>query len=228
MPENDSSARYELKIVYPQGWISEVQGWITSHPAGFITAYPPRWVNSFYFDTPDLDSFNDHLAGVPERRKLRFRWYGESLQVGRGQVEVKNKTERVGWKDTQPIAYTFDFEKMDWGQILTELQQQSSSVVRELLSVVQPTLLTVYWREYYVSSDGTVRLTLDSNLRAYDQRFTAQPNLWFRQPLGDDLIIELKSDIANAPVLANILTYFPSRTERRSKYVDALEKMMGF
>jgi SPX domain protein involved in polyphosphate accumulation len=228
MPENGSFARYELKIVYPQPWISEVRGWITGHPVGFVTAFPPRWVNSFYFDTPDLDSFNDHLAGVPERRKLRFRWYGESLQTGRGQVEVKNKTERVGWKDTHPIEYTFDFEKMDWSSILSELQQQSSGFIRELLSVVQPALLTAYWREYFISSDGIVRLTLDSDLCAYDQRFTAQPNLWFRQPLEDDIFVELKSEVPNAPDLADILAHFPSRVERHSKYVDALEKMMGF
>jgi SPX domain protein involved in polyphosphate accumulation len=228
MPGTDSFPRYELKIVYPHTWISEVRGWITAHPVGFITAFPSRWVNSVYFDTADLDSFNDHLAGVPERRKLRFRWYGESLHEGRGQMEVKNKTERVGWKDTQPIETTFDFEKMDWSSILTELQQQSNGFIRELLSVVRPVILTVYWREYFISSDGVVRLTLDSDLRAYDQRFTAQPNLWFRQPLEDDLIVELKSDVANAPVLADILAHFPSRVERRSKYIASLEKMMGF
>jgi SPX domain protein involved in polyphosphate accumulation len=228
MPENEAFTRYELKIVYPHTWLSEVRGWVMGHPAGFITAYPPRWVNSFYFDTPDLDSFNDHLAGVPERRKLRFRWYGESLQEARGQMEVKNKTERVGWKVISLIDYPFDFEKMDWSQILVTLQEQSNGIIRELLSIVQPTLLNIYWREYYVSGDGLVRLTLDSDLRAYEQRFSARPNLWFRQPLEDNLIVELKSEVANAQVVADILTYFPSRTERRSKYVDALEKMMGF
>ena len=69
--------RYELKQTYSELFLPELRSWVQMHPAGFRTAYPPRWVNSIYFDTPDLDSFNDHIAGVPVRRKLRYRWYGE-------------------------------------------------------------------------------------------------------------------------------------------------------
>ncbi|MGB8981022.1 MAG: VTC domain-containing protein, partial [Anaerolineales bacterium] len=72
-------ARYEIKMAYEPGLLPELRSWIHSHPAGFATAYPPRQVNSAYMDTPDLNSFNDHLSGIPLRRKLRFRWYGEDL-----------------------------------------------------------------------------------------------------------------------------------------------------
>lgn len=228
MSETDPLIRYELKMTYAQTWLQEVQSWILGHPTAFVTAYPPRWVNSIYFDTPDLDSFNDHLAGVPERRKLRFRWYGENLRLARGQMEIKNKSERASWKVVQPIDQEFDLETMEWSQIMDGLRQHSSGMTQELLSVVRPTLLDVYWREYYVSSDGLVRLTLDSDLRAYDERFASQPNLWFRQPLEETVILELKGDVALARVLADILAHFPNRVERRSKYVDALEKILGF
>jgi len=228
MSETDPLIRYELKMTYAQTWLQEVQSWILGHPMAFVTAYPPRWVNSIYFDTPDLDSFNDHLAGVPERRKLRFRWYGENLRLARGQMEIKNKSERASWKVVQSIDHEFDLETMEWSQIMDGLRQQSSGMIQELLSVVRPTLLDVYWREYYVSSDGLVRLTLDSDLRAYDERFASQPNLWFRQPLEETVILELKGDVTLARVLADILAHFPNRVERRSKYVDALEKILGF
>jgi hypothetical protein len=228
MPETPPATRYELKMTYGLTSLQEVRGWVLGHPAAFVTAYPPRWVNSLYFDTPDLDSYNDHLAGVPERRKLRFRWYGESLRFARGQMEIKNKSERAGWKITQPIDREFDLEAMDWLQIMSGLQQSSSGMIHELLSVVQPTVITVYWREYFVSSDHLVRLTLDSDLQAYDQWFTPQPNLWFRQPPGESLILEIKSDVANASLLADILAHFPNRVERRSKYVEAVGKLLGF
>jgi SPX domain protein involved in polyphosphate accumulation len=228
MPETDPLIRYELKMTYALTWLSEVQSWIMGHPAAFVTAYPPRWVNSLYFDTPDLDSYNDHLAGVPERRKLRFRWYGETLRLARGQMEIKNKSERASWKVTQSIDQEFDLENLDWGQIMDGLRQLSKGIIQELLSIVRPTVINVYWREYYVSSDGLIRLTLDSNLQAYDQWFTSQPNLWFRQPLDETLVLELKGDVAYASMLADILAHFPSRVERRSKYVDALGKVLGF
>jgi hypothetical protein len=228
MPETPPMTRYELKMTYDLTSLQEVRSWVLGHPAAFVTAYPPRWVNSIYFDTPDLDSYNDHLAGVPERRKLRFRWYGESLRYARGQMEIKNKSERAGWKITQPIEQDFDLEALDWLQIMQGLQQSSSGMVHELLSVVQPAVLTVYWREYFISSDDLIRLTLDSELQAYDQWFTPQPNLWFRQPPDESLILEFKSDVANASVLADIIAHFPNRVERRSKYVAAVERLLGF
>ena len=36
-------------------------------------------VNSLYFDSPDYACFWDKEAGVADRKKLRLRYYGESL-----------------------------------------------------------------------------------------------------------------------------------------------------
>jgi hypothetical protein len=222
MSENDLSTRYELKMAFEPTLLQEVRSWVQIHPSAFVTTYPPRWVNSFYFDTLDMDSYNDHLADVPLRRKLRFRWYGESLRYARGQMEVKNKSEQAGWKIIQAVKKDFDFESMDWGQIMDKLRQNTIGIINELLCVARPVVLTVYFREYFVSADGVVRLTIDSDLQAYEQMFTAQPNLWFRQPMEQKLLIELKSEVGNASVLADVLAHFPKRSYRNSKYLDSL------
>ena len=222
MSERQPAARYELKMTFDPTWIEEVRGWIVAHSSAFAVAYPPRWVNSVYFDTPDLDCYNDHLAGVPERRKLRFRWYGPSLLKARGQVEVKNKRERVGWKIIQPVDREFDLGSLSWAEVLDGLRRRTDGIVRELLWVARPLVLTVYSREYLVSADGLVRLTIDTDLQAYEQLFTSRPNLWFRQPVEPSLIVELKSDVAHASRLADILAHFPQRANRRSKFVDSL------
>lgn len=190
------------------------------HPDGFHTAYPPRWVNSLYFDTHGLDTFNDHIAGVPVRRKLRYRWYGEDLTVARqGQVEVKNKSELAGWKVIEKLTPDFEFEGRSWASLMDEFCRASSGLIRELLSVARPVLLTVYHREYFVSGDGQVRLTIDSKLRGYDQYFHARPNIKFKHRGDEQVVLELKSRVGELARLTQALSHFPARAVRYSKYV---------
>ncbi|RPJ21774.1 MAG: polyphosphate polymerase domain-containing protein [Chloroflexi bacterium] len=216
------AARYEIKMAYELGLLPELHSWIHSHPAGFGITYPPRQVNSVYMDTPDLNSLHDHLSGIPLRRKLRFRWYGEDLTKAQGTTEVKNKSERVGWKITQSVDCEFDLAGMSWDEIMNGLRTNTTGLIYEMLCVARPVVLTVYFREYYVSGDGLVRLTLDTDLRAYDQLMSARPNIWFPQPLEQPVIVELKSDTENATSISDILSHFPIRANRYSKYMTNL------
>lgn len=212
--------RYELKQTYSELNLSELRSWVRMHPAGFRTTFPPRWVNSIYFDTPDLDSFNDHVAGVPVRRKLRYRWYGEELGTAhQGQVEVKNKSESAGWKLIEKVTPDLILEHNNWASFMDQIRAESSGLIKELLSVARPVLLTVYYREYYVSADQQVRLTIDSKLTGFDQFLSACPNLDFSQPVEGLVVLELKSGVSRARELADALSHFPVRASRYSKYV---------
>ena len=222
MTTTPPSARYEIKMAYEPALLPELQSWIYSHPAGFRVTYPTRQVNSLYLDTTELNSFHDHLSGVPVRRKLRFRWYGEDLARANGTMEIKNKSERVGWKITQPVPCEFDLASLSWSEILEELRANTTDVIHELLCVARPVVLSVYSREYYASGDGLVRLTIDTALRAYDQLMTACPNIWFRQPLEQPVIVELKSSVEHTAYISDILSHFPVRANRYSKYMTNL------
>ena len=212
--------RYELKQAYPELYLPELRSWVQMHPAGFRVAYPPRWVNSIYFDTHGLDSFNDHIAGVPVRRKLRYRWYGEDLPLARnGQMEVKNKSELAGWKLIEKLSPDFLLGNSDWAYLTDEMRAASSGVIKELLSVSRPVLLTVYYREYYASADQQVRLTIDTQLKGYDQFLQPRPNLTFSHPGDGQAILELKSEVNRVNELADVLSHFPIRAGRYSKYV---------
>ena len=214
------NTRYELKQVYSGLYLPELRSWIHMHPAGFHVAYPPRWVNSIYFDTHGLDTFNDHIAGVPTRRKLRFRWYGENLRVAQnGQVEVKNKSELSGWKLIEKLTPSFVLENNSWTALMGAMRAEAHGVIKELLSVSRPVLLTVYHREYYISADQRVRLTIDSSLKGYDQYLHSRPNISFLQQSDEQVILELKSEVSQAAELADALSHFPVRAGRYSKYV---------
>jgi len=212
--------RYELKQAYSELHLPELLSWIQMHPAGFRVAYPPRWVNSIYFDTHGLDTFNDHIAGVPVRRKLRYRWYGENLQLARnGQMEVKNKSESAGWKFIEKLSQGFELKNRNWEVLMDDFRAVSSGVIRELLSVSRPVLLTVYHREYFVSANGRVRLTVDSKLTGYDQYFHARPNIRFPHRRDEQVILELKSETGQLADLTDALSHFPVRAGRYSKFV---------
>ena len=122
---NQDQTRYEIKFVIEKSLGNQVSQWIRLHSAGFIKAYPPRTVNNIYFDTIDLDSLNDHISGISERRKLRLRWYGETFVFQTAILEVKQKVNRLGWKDTQTITGSFDIQAMTWSEITTPIKQSS-------------------------------------------------------------------------------------------------------
>jgi len=222
MPEN---LRYEIKIAYDANQLYEARRWVRLHSYAFRTAYPPRQINNVYFDTLNMDSFNDHLSGASQRRKLRYRWYGPDLEHARGQLEIKEKQERIGWKEVQPAPVDLNLQTMDWRQIQNALLSQASGRFHLMLAAARPVLINSYQREYYLSSDGYIRLTLDYRLHAYDQAFGLRPNLTCRTPLYDQIIIEFKSNQPYSRQLADALAEFPLRANRFSKYVGSLDAM---
>ncbi len=230
----ERSLRYELKLECAAETYPQVAGWIRLHSAGFREAYAPRQVNSLYLDTLSYDSLNDHIEGVPERRKLRFRWYGPDLDHARGQMELKNKHERAGWKLILPVERPLELRRSDWPTLRQEMsdglagapEEAARLLFQELIGVARPFVITCYWRKYYVSADGRVRLTVDERLRAYDQLLSPHLNLDFRAPLPDVFLVELKSDVEQGAYLADVLAEFPLRVHRHSKYVTALSSLL--
>jgi hypothetical protein len=220
--------RYEIKLQYEGLHLQEVRQWIRLHSLAFRSAYPTRQVNNIYFDTWGLDTLNDHLSGLGERRKLRLRWYGENIEFARGQLEVKHKNNRIGWKHTYPIAAALDLANHNWMEIHKILQQHTEGTFHELVSISRPVIINSYQRDYYIACDGLTRLTLDYEIAAYDQQLTQAPNLMFRIPLLNLVILEIKCETRFDVDLASIIAEFPLRTEKHSKYITGMSAMAGW
>jgi SPX domain protein involved in polyphosphate accumulation len=225
MNDESRELRYELKMPFEAGRIFEVRSWVRTHPCGFHTAYPRRRVNNIYFDLPGMPLLSDHLDGVEERYKLRFRWYGVDCVQVTGILEVKHKKANLGWKEHQPISATLNLKQMKWTEITRILASQTRSWVAEMLQSARPVLINDYQREYFVSGDGLTRLTLDYDLRIFHQQFHLLPNLVFREPRQNRMLIELKSGVQKPQDLADLLAEFPLRVSRYSKYVDSLDAL---
>ncbi|MCD6385442.1 polyphosphate polymerase domain-containing protein [Candidatus Sumerlaeota bacterium] len=219
--------RYELKIVARHSALSVIRSMVMAHPAGFITAYPPRRVNNVYFDTFDLYSLQQHVSGVSQRSKIRFRWYGNSLKNVSGRLEIKNKRDRLSWKISAPINDTIDFETMSWQEIVTLIRRAVPphlQVAFDLRSV--PVFINFYLREYYVSPTYNVRITLDYAHKAYEQWSSTFPQLHTPLLLPATVIIELKAEDHQRYNLAEILNDFPLRPTRNSKYVNCVHPLI--
>lgn len=194
------------------------------HPAQWRVAYPQRQVNNVYFDTVAFDGLNANLGGVGERAKLRLRWYGDDLaRVARANLELKRKQGAVGWKDIAPIECDSVLSGQTWPAFGRALRAGVAPQARRWLDVYAvPVLVSHYRRAYFVTPDGVLRLTIDTALRAYDQRASSLPNL--QRPVNQDavVVVELKSPVEAARHLSAALAHFPAPVDRFSKYVQGV------
>ncbi len=227
---SDIGLRYEVKLVCDPHRLPQARSWIRLHPAGFVVAYPPRRVNSLYLDTLHLSSLNDSLAGLAVRQKLRLRWYGDELTGVRPYLELKQKHNLLGRKVRYLLPCKLDLT-LPWTEILgvirTETRFFPKNLIPVLQTVDQPTVLNHYRREYYVTRDGAVRVTLDFAQVAYDQRLSPRPNLRVRLPIADAVVIEVKAAQEQAERLQEIVARFPVRRSRNSKYANSLTVALG-
>jgi SPX domain protein involved in polyphosphate accumulation len=215
--------RYEKKMVFDGLRLDEVRSWVFFHSDAFRVAYSPRRVNNIYFDTFDRNLLMDHIDGVRDREKIRFRWYGESWQTSEGQLEIKKKRGQLGYKVIQPILSNIDVAKLNWREILGLLKTSGTEEFSLLFEYLTPVLINHYRREYYVSSDEKVRVTLDYDMRAFEQSFGFSPNISFSQPLRNDVILEMKADEKDRERMTNSIAGFPLRCLQSSKYLNGME-----
>jgi hypothetical protein len=194
----------------------------------FVETYPLRQINNVYLDSQAAGSLEDHLSGVSRRQKLRFRWYGKDPTAVQGSLELKCRAGRLGWKRHYPIPHTFDLTRISWHDWLEQLRAQANDEIALWLSdIARPTLVNHYVREYMATLDDQIRLTIDYQMQLYDQLLYTAPNLCFPLSIERPMVIELKADPTHLRRLSDILTQFPLRAARHSKYVTGIESALS-
>lgn len=128
-------SRYEIRLTANATELELVRTWIRLHAAGFFAAYPSRRVNRLYMDTPNLVNVEENLAGISERRKLRYRWYGDSPILSGGAWELKCKRAGLGWKITENRSDNISLLEMDWNAIIDVIGSNASGQIAIALSV---------------------------------------------------------------------------------------------
>ncbi len=219
--------RHELKFVAPVTRYRELEQWIRLHPAGFRTAYPPRRVNNVYFDTHDLASYRENLAGGSRRDKLRLRWYGDGAGADASVLEVKHRRNQLGWKTLFRLG-AIDLETTTWAALRRGLRAQLPAEGRFWLdSHPLPVLINRYRRQYFEHPERPVRVTLDWQQVVFDQRYSTRPNLTKRANLPDSIVVEVKFGRADRRLGTQVIQGIPIRVSRNSKYMIGVQAILG-
>lgn len=222
-PAETDSYRYERKFEGKETGSTQLDLLVRMHPAHFREAYPPRYINNIYFDTPGMTAFHDHVMGASRRSKLRLRWYGDERgHLRKPVLEVKKKNGYVGTKDQftlSPMEFDGTLDVNELGRRVTS--SDTTTDVVERLARSKPTLLNRYRRKYYVSGDGRFRITIDTKLsfrvingvhHGYRDRFEERRLI----------IVELKYASDHDQDARHIGAGLPFRVSKLSKYIHGL------
>lgn len=215
--------RHEVKFAAYAHTYADVRHWLRLHPAGFVVPYPARRVNNAYFDTHDYRAYAENLAGVSQRSKVRYRWYGDSLLPVAGVIEVKQKRNHFGWKLRYPVAQPVWPVAATWRTIRAGIRGQLPPEGQVWLDHNPlPVMINRYEREYFVTADGRVRATIDREQRVFDQRYRAEPNVSRPAIMQDTLVLELKFSRADRQFAVGLLESVPLRIGRHSKFMNGM------
>ena len=222
--EGGQDERHEVKFAAYALEYDRLVYWLHLHFAGFVTPYPARQVNNVYFDTWDYRAYAENLAGVSERSKVRYRWYGDSGGPAAGTLEVKQKRNHFGWKQRYPVTESPWQPGEGWAAVRSALRTQLPHRGRLWLDQNQlPIMINRYQREYFVTADNRIRVTIDRRQQIYDQRYGNELNLDRVAITQDSLVVEFKFSRGDRQDAVGILADMPLRIGRHSKYMNALK-----
>jgi SPX domain protein involved in polyphosphate accumulation len=174
------------------------------HRLGMETLFEPRYINSVYFDTINLNMFHDSEEGVLPRKKVRIRWYGDSKVF-----TLENKTSSLEgrFKVTTKLENNIIENK-----ILTRNRMDAQ------YGSLHPVLKISYERSYFMFNK--MRITLDKNICYQNLKFADR-----RKYYDPERVIEIKIPFDCSDDFVEKFIPFP--TSRFSKYSRGLLLVLG-
>ena len=226
MTKQKRTFRYERKFLVDRLDSHQIKGFIRRHPYLFEEPYPPRYVNNFYLDTPEMDNYLDNVVGSSDRRKVRLRWYGDLLgEIKKPIMEFKIKHGMVGTKRYYPfpdfiLDETFNNDKFQNLIRQADLPQEVEHLLRGQMIV----LMNRYYRRYYATKDNRFRVTLDTCL-TYLRVAKLKNRFIHDQTDHRNRVVELKYNLEQDSEAHRVSSYFPFRVTKSSKYVQGIERV---
>jgi hypothetical protein len=165
---------------------------------GMKPLFKQRKIYSTYFETINLNMFNDSLEGVLPRKKIRVRHYpGSSLNYS---LEIKYSSIEGRFKKSDEISIS-DHKKY-----------LKNGIFDSLYGICIPLLEVIYEREYF--QIGGIRLTFDKNIiyRSFQNRKI--------QKVDDWSVVEIKAPVNISIDYLNLLISTPRK--RFSKFSNGI------
>lgn len=219
--------RHELKFVAGEESYAPLRMALRLDRASVRELHPERIVQSVYFDTHEGRALQENLAGLSARRKLRFRWYGAEAARVTGTLEKKCRENSLGWKETVRLAAPLAVRGVERRAFMVAIAAGLDAAWRDELGPLGPVQWVRYRREYLTTADRRVRLTIDRELAAFDQRLRARLDDHERSPVPRLLVLELKCAPEHLEQARALTAGLPIPLGRCSKFVLASEPGQG-
>lgn len=214
------NSRYEIKFVSNNIGLSNFISWLYNYTT-LKKKYSKRKVNSLYLDDIFYTSAKDNLIGLPNRKKIRFRWYNKIKNMENIFFEIKKRTNRLTFKTICKLNFANKQLTINnlINESLKELKLNKILIDKHLM----PTLLTTYDREYYEDENG-IRLTIDSDIIFSRPMLFNEPKNNFSYKYNSK-IIEIKFDPSLKDKVSILLKKIHPIPQRHSKYLVGLAKL---
>ncbi|MAZ79783.1 MAG: hypothetical protein CMD72_03465 [Gammaproteobacteria bacterium] len=162
---------------------------------GMEILHQPRCINSIYFDTNNLQMFDDSEEGLLPRKKIRVRWYNKNNKFN---LETKTSSIEGRYKTTKALSDVSSEKK-----ILTKSYTDSQ------YGNIYPSLKVSYSRTYF--EFNLMRITFDENIKYSNLRTHAKD--YYSDP---ERVVEIKVPFECEDDY--IEKFIPFATARFSKY----------
>jgi len=187
-------------------------------------SYPDRWVNNIYFDSINLELFNQSIEGISKRTKVRLRWYGHFHNLENPVLEFKSKSGHKNIKKSILIKDKLTYDK-NFSNFFSSLinSKNLQKNYKHLLKGLRPVLANRYLRSYHSSANNKYRVTTDTSLSFANLITSSLSSLhWKKQK--DVSIVELKF-MKSDDYITNFMTEIRSRyrVSQISKYTYGLQ-----
>lgn len=221
---SDLARRRELKFVVPGADITKLRRAFLGSCQLLVHKSSVSTVRSLYLDTPRLWSFHAHVQGLSRRRKVRLRWYDSELPQEDMFFEIKWRKNRITGKHRVHLGVTGSLKDRPYREILRVLGEALPEAYRPaLVAYDEPIIVVEYKREHFQAHDGEVRLTLDYDIRFYNQVGKRFLHTSFPRRLDGFVVVEGKVPVGWEQALRSTLYPFRARPEACSKYRTGCE-----
>ena len=159
------------------------------------------------------------------KKKIRIRWYGEKDVLTKPIIEIKSKKGFETKKESIPIK-ELDNLKLISIKNLKTIQDKLNLKLKQK-KIIYPVLTTHYEREYFISSNGKIRATVDYNLKSIFLNNLSQIDII--KNFKNICILELKYSTGLDKYVRENLKDISLRLSKNSKFVNsAFEKPKFF
>jgi SPX domain protein involved in polyphosphate accumulation len=223
---DNRTLRQEIKFKVFDVDASDFYRWLQVR-SPFRKAYPSRHISSIYFDTVNYDFAASNMSGESSRIKLRARWYPEKIENSllerdnntKYRIELKRKINNLSDKT---ILDAFYLNEKDQETKLSSLRHRTTLAFNpSSTNIINPVIKINYSRDYFQAHKSeSLRLTVDKNI-TYQTITGLNKNLLSISYF----IVEIKFDPNIRNKVEKILSDFPFRMVRNSKYLACLSQV---